>query len=211
MKILIATFPRDGDVRFGLAKWMASESAKAKSLGFSGIDVEAFEGTHLAMQRNWACEYAIKKGYTGICMVDSDQVPAEGSLEAAVTVVADHPFSVATCPTVSSKGRVLIWDFLHKGLVQRNYGRCRNYKGVEKVGRGTGGFVFASPQLFRKLPTPWFCDEFDSQAMISRTKGQDIYFYDKCRENDVSIYCLWDYWMEHIKPMPLLEGMKNSV
>jgi len=190
---------------------MAWEVGNCGDWEFNGIeiDIEAWEGTHLAMQRNRAIEYSIRKGYDVIVMVDSDQVPKNGCLLEGLKTIRRYPNPVVTCPTVTSNGRVLVWQYPGKP-VQHDYETYAEYQSTGMIYRGSGGFIMAETKQFRRLEVPWFCDEFTDDAMIHRSRSQDVWFYDQCRAADMEILCLWSFWLEHIKPIPILDKMTSG-
>jgi hypothetical protein len=203
-RILVATFPHAGDVCFGFARWLSEEARLAAGRGDRLVAVE-FPGAHLAMQRNRAVSFALRHGMDYLVQVDADQIPPDNVIEAALTAMPRHGACVACLPTVTANRRVPIW--IGEPPVTVDLDTARHMRNVTEVKRGNGGFILTANGIFRSLEPPWFRDDFEDKGMTDRRRGQDVYFYDKVRAAGHKIICLWNFWMEHFKPVGLLDRL----
>lgn len=215
MKILVVTFPGQGLIHPHLAKWLVAEAGLVYRDALYGdraefpveIDFRTVQSTSLAQARNQAVEGAMRMGADVLVQVDADQGPTVGTLRSLAIMYHSRAKRlrdnfIVTCPTRTALGRVPIWIDLDREVT---WGEAKEKSAVGKVARGCGGFIAADLGVFRRIPQPWFKEEYADRSEIFRERGQDIRFYDIAREIGIETFCLWSHWMAHYKTMDTMK------
>jgi hypothetical protein len=177
-------------------------------------DVTPQEGHTTASCRNALCHAAITGGYTHVFMLDTDMTYPDETL---ITMLADdNPveccFAVARrpphFPVFGEEGEER-YTYLSQWPTESGKRMGKVLLGAIPTAIVGGAGLLIKTEILSKLPSPWFSHE--QKLTNGDDVGEDAYFSQKCRDNDIPLFCRTDVLCGHTAEVILLPEWHDSV
>jgi len=137
----------------------------------------------LADSRNKSAQEAMDIGCSHLMFIDSDvSFPQEGILTLASR---DKPVIGANYNMRTREGSTVKIADGKGGFLQVTGEQIPQVPFL--AGAIATGFMLIQTDVFRKIPKPWFVFEYEPEGDF--TRGEDVYFCKKARENDIEVWC----------------------
>lgn len=189
-EFVIAIPTYDGKVRVELLQCLTCTNAKILPI------------THCPtlVARNYAVNYARRKEYKVLVMMDSDAGPMGNVIPALVQQTKRHPCIVGV-PYLIAPGLPAV-ELLSDDI------SVFDLKGIQRVKNIGTHLVAYNLKVFDYISHPYFEDKYNHEY-TARTDTEDTVCHKKLYDAGIPIYCHFDYWTDHIKDKKLTKPSTN--
>lgn len=159
-------------------------------------------GYDVASARNYAAHEAVNGGYTHLLFIDSDTVPPTNAL--TMLLERNHPVEVGAYVWCADYSKTIISrleeprGLIYDGERLISCSEVKELQGEELQIGGAGlGCALISTEVLKQLNAPWFrWVIYDNGEEL----GEDCYFAELCRMNNIPMYLDSRVLCGHIKP-----------
>jgi hypothetical protein len=219
--------PSIGDWLYDMANWAAGES-RVELLHPRNWRLS---DTPITMTRNRAAKRALENGVDVLVMCDSDQIPdlyvgADSRAKPFVQSSFDFLYSqydrgpcIILAPYCGPQTGALddfrscvyvfkwagtsnSWDannILKLEMLERE--EALLWKGFGECAAGATGMIMIDTRVFSVAPKPYFAYEWNDEECAEKASTEDVYFTRNASLRGIPVYCNWDAWAGHVKPL----------
>jgi hypothetical protein len=196
--ILLGICSYDGKINIELANFImeAAPYASFMSVVHRPTDVA----------RNQIIRQAQMHNQNVIC-VDHDAIPSGNSFKAMMDRIMEEE-CVVVLPHCASGGQICV------GEKSPSVREMETYSGITEVENGSTHTVGYNIKVFDRIKKPYYEYHYSDTHESLAGYSEDTVLHRKLKQANVKIYCLWDYWSDHVverrirKPKSLSEFEK---
>jgi len=164
------------------------------SFGRYNMSVITNRMPYLDYARDSLVKEALKDNADYVLWLDADQIYPDETVEILMNHIDSGKLIVGGVTPHRGTGQPMIYDFTDKEHVvkfRKNLG-----KGIIKIGGMGMGGVMVHPDVFAKLEYPYFQMKWNDET--NRKAGEDVVFYQNCKNAGIDVWCDTDLRYEHI-------------
>lgn len=151
---------------------------------------------YLDYARDSLAKEALKENPDYILWLDADQTYPQETPEILMKHVDDGKLVVGGVTPLRQTGQAMIYDFTNKRHVVKFRKKFKpRAKPIKVGGMGMGG-IMVHPAVFKRLKYPYFQMEWNKET--DRKSGEDIVFYQNCKDVGLDVWCGTDLHYGHI-------------